>query len=410
MAQTLYPGPFCRCIEENIKMTYRNYHRKKHQNDSATTIRVVCAIVFVSFSWCWLYFFQSDLLAMAQHVLSGGLTHYNRFLGALVITIVLVLLQRLIHKLTLLGKSFYAFTYFPSLLLLGMITNFVTDGEGGIMHDVSGWVAILLLLIWGGVVYVSKQLQELDEDRDTSIFSRSMWVNQLFMVLLMMTTVAIGNTNAVFHYRMRAEHSLLDGDFERALAAGRKSLECDEHLVMLRMHALARQGELGERLFEYKVCGTSKSILPTDGHAALMLYPADSIFQYIGVVPAHKMTPMHYLKLAQHHLQLKDSLPHQVVNDYLLSGYLIDKDIDAFAREVGKHYALNDSLPKHYREAMVLYTHLRARPVAVYQNAVLDEDYDNFRELRRQYTDKMEQKGKVADLYFGTYWYYYWYE
>lgn len=374
------------------------------------TICVVCAIVFVLFSWCWLFYFQSDLLTMAQHVLSGGLTHYHRFFGALVITVVLLLLQRLVYRITRLGKSFYALTFFPSLLFLGMITNFTPDGEGGICHATSGWIALLLLLVWSGVAYVSKQLQELDEEHNPGILSRSMWVNLLFMVLMMMTTAGIGNTDAVFHYRMRAERCLLEGDFEGALAVGRKSLECDEHLVMLRMHALARQGELGNKLFEYKVCGTSKSILPTDGHAALMLYPADSIYQYLGAVPAHRMTPMHYLQLAQRHLQLKDSLPHQAVNDYLLSGYLIDKDIDAFARELGKHYSLNDSLPKHYREAMVLYTHLRARPVAVYQNAVLDEDYANFRELRRQYPDKMEQKGKVADEYFGTYWYYYWYE
>ena len=50
------------------------------------TIRVVSAIVFILFSWCWLYFFQNDLLAMAQHVLSHGLTHYNRFIGATGIT------------------------------------------------------------------------------------------------------------------------------------------------------------------------------------------------------------------------------------------------------------------------------------------------------------------------------------
>ena len=40
----------------------------------------------------------------------------------------------------------------------------------------------------------------------------------------------------------------------------------------------------------------------------------------------------------------------------------------------------------------------------------MDEDYDNFRELRNTYPNKMEQKGKVEEQYFGTYWYYYWYE
>ena len=32
------------------------------------TIRVVCAIVFILFSWCWLFFFQSDLLTIMEAV------------------------------------------------------------------------------------------------------------------------------------------------------------------------------------------------------------------------------------------------------------------------------------------------------------------------------------------------------
>lgn len=387
-------------------MGYNNY-LKKQRNDSAMTIRVVCAIVFILFTWCWVYYFQCDLLAMAQHVLSNGLTHYNRVVGAIVITVVLMFFQNLVHKYTRLNKSFYSLTFFPSMLLLGMLTNITPDPEGGINHGFSGWLAIFVLIAWGCVSYVSTKLQELDDDANPNILSRSMWVNLLLLVFQMMITAGIANTNAVFHYRMRAERCLLEGDVDGALRTGKKSLECDEPLVMLRMHALARKDALGEQLFEYKVCGSSKSILPTnDSIPTLLLYPVDSIYKFIGAVPAYKMEPMHYLKLVQR----KDSVPRKVVTDYLLSGYLIDKDIDNFVRELGKHYSINDSLPKHYREAMVLYTHLRSRPVAVYHNTVMDEDYDNFRELRNMYPDKREQKGKMMEEYFGTYWYYYWYE
>lgn len=385
-------------------------YRKKKQEGSAITIRVVCAIVFILFSWCWLYYFQNDLLMMAQHVLSHGITHYNRLVGAVGITFVLYLLQHLIHKVTHLNKSFYALTYFPSMLALGMLTGIVPDPAGGITHMFSWWLIIVYLLLWGGCTYFFTKLQELDDDPNPHILSRSMWMNLLIMVLLMVLTVSVGNTNAVFHYRMRAERCLLEGDVDGALAAGKKSLECDEHLVMLRMQALARKDAIGDKLFEYKVCGNSKSILPTDGHSTLLLYPVDSVYKFMGAAPAYQMEPMHYLELVQHHVLCKDSVPSKVVADYQLTGYLIDKQIDKFAGEVGKYYALNDSLPKHYREALVLYGHLRSKPVAVYRNTVLDEDYENFRELRRQYPNKMEQKGKVEDQYFGTYWYYYWYE
>ena len=386
-------------------MSYRNYSSKK-KNDGAMTIRVVCAIVFVLFSWCWIYYFQHDLLAMAQHVLSGGLTRYNRLIGSIVITATLLLFQRLVYKFTRLGKSFYALTFFPSMMSLGMMTNIVPATNGGINNQYSGWICIILLLVWGCVTYMATKLHELDDDPNPHIFSRSKWVNMLIIVFMMIITAGIGNTNAVFHYRMKAENCLLHGDVDGALAAGKNSLECDENLVMLRMQALARKDALGQKLFEYKVCGTSKTILPTDTNTNLLLYPVDSIYKLFKAVPAYKMEPMHYLELVQR----RDSVPRKMVTDYMLSGYLIDKEIDTFAKELGRYYKLNDSLPKHFREAMVLYTHLRSKPVLIYHNNVMDEDYANFRELRSKYPRKMEQKGKVEEQYFGTYWYYYWYE
>jgi len=385
-------------------------YRKKNQNDSAMTIRVVCAIVFILFSWCWLYYFQNDLLAMAQHVLSHGITRYNRLLGAMGITIVLYFLQHLIHKVTKLNKSFHALTFFPSMLALGMLTDIVQDAEGGITHSFKWWVIIFYVIVWGALSFLANKLQEIDEDINPSIFSRSVWLNLVIFVFMIMITAGIGNTNAVFHYRMRAEVCLLKGDWDGVLDAGRESLECDDDLVMLRMHALARKDLLGEKLFEYKVSGNSNSILPTDGKSTLLIYPADSIYQYIGAIPAHKMHPMHYLELVKHHVESKGDKPNKAIGDYLLCGFLIDKKVDKFAEEVSRYYTLNDSLPKHYREALVLYSHLHSESIVDYHDPVLEEDYEGLRELRSNYPDIMEQKGKVQDQYFGTYWYYYWYE
>jgi hypothetical protein len=233
-----------------------------------------------------------------------------------------------------------------------------------------------------------------------------MWVNMLVMAILIMLVAGFGNTNAVFHYRMKAEQSLKDDDAADAIKAGRKSLESDEHLLMLRMFALAKEDALGERLFEYPITGNSSQMLPTDSLSQLLLLPADSLYKFIGARPVGRMTPMRYLELVEQ----KDSVPHKVVTDYRLCGYLIDRQIDRFATEVGRYYTINDSLPKHYREALTLYTHLRSRPVVVYHNSVMDEDYDNLLQLERQYSDVTERQVKVEEHYHGTYWYYYKYE
>jgi hypothetical protein len=55
---------------------------------------------------------------VAQHVLSGGLTHYNRLTGAVLLTLGLQLLQLLIYAILRLRKRSHALTYLPSMLML----------------------------------------------------------------------------------------------------------------------------------------------------------------------------------------------------------------------------------------------------------------------------------------------------
>lgn len=382
-----------------------NYNRS-NKNNSTTGIRLMCAIVFVLFSFCWLFFFQPNLLIMAQHVLSGGLTHYNRWVGAILITLALMLLQMAVYSLTKLNRRAYSLTYGPSLLLLGLLTDVTQDGGGDISYASSWWLVLILLIIWLLYVFVARLLQQVEDADEAHIFSSTMWHNMLTLALLMMCTAWIGNTNAVFHYRLKIEQCLLDGDVEGALKTGRKSLESDEHLLMLRMHALARQGALGEHLFEYPITGNTSQMLPTDSLSHLTMYPTDSLYKFIGARPVGRMAPMRYLQLVER----KDSVYHQVVSDYQLCGYLIDRQIDTFAKEISRYYTINDSLPKHYREALTLYTHLRSHPVVVYHNSVMDEDYENLTQLERQYPHSTERKVKVEEHYRGTYWYYYRYD
>ena len=89
-----------------------NYNHPE-RNGSTINIRLMCAIVFLVFSFCYLYFFQADILAVAQHVYSGGQTHYNRLVGAVLITLLLQLLQLLVYAFLRLRKRSHALTYLP---------------------------------------------------------------------------------------------------------------------------------------------------------------------------------------------------------------------------------------------------------------------------------------------------------
>ena len=83
-------------------------------------MRMACAIVFVVFTFLFVYDYQTDLIAYTQHVLSRGATTYNRIVGAVVITLALTLLSVGVRAVLKLRARFHALVYFPSLLLLAL--------------------------------------------------------------------------------------------------------------------------------------------------------------------------------------------------------------------------------------------------------------------------------------------------
>ena len=276
-----------------------NYNHP-NRNSSTVSIRLMCAIVFLLFSFSYLYFFQADILAVAQHVLSKGMTHYNPLVGALLITSVLYLLQLLVYAFLRLRKRSHALTYLPSMLVLAVITDVNTDIDQQFSLGVWWWLFPLIIILWVPLALFARALRDIEpETEPVGLFSRAMWINMLVMCFLIIIVVSVGNTNAVFHYRMRAESALLRGDYQHALKIGERSLETDADLQMIRMYALSRMGEMGESLFQYPVAGNSSTMLPVEGQSHFSMYPTDSLYKFLGARPKGEMTTARYLELMQ---------------------------------------------------------------------------------------------------------------
>lgn len=382
--------------------------RTSYQRDSGIVVRTVSAIVFLAFTFLWLYFFQADVLAYAQHVFSGGQTHYNRLVGTVLITVILWLLFFGVYMLVRLSNRFHALSYFPSLAVLALLGAICPSADTG--PSLSLWWLLLLplLVVWTFTVWAARQISRFDNPKHQSFFSRTMWSNMLIMVVMIVGVVAVSDTNAVFHHRARVETCLMENRFDDALLVGQRSLESDPSLMMLRAYALSRCGQLGERLFEYPVAGTGADLVPAVGGTSegtcFLRYPSDSLYRHLGAIPRPGMDTSTYLSRMERYGQATPA-----VADYVLCGLLIDRDLDAFAKALPRYYEVADSmpLPRHYREALTLYTHLRSRPVLVYHDAVTDEDYDNLQELEAQYSDFRERHIRVKEKYQGSYWYYY---
>lgn len=378
-----------------------NYNNRS-ENDSTAAMRAVCAVAFIIFSFCFLYFRQADVLCLAQHVLSGGQTAYSPAAGAVLITLTLFLLHRIVNSYFKINRRFHWLTYLPPMLLLTIISDISPDIDKRFSFGSWLWVAPLVLIVWTISVSALKSIQNYEADINSrGVLSRLTWVNMFALCMMFMVAGFISAGNDVFHYRAKIETLMVEGRYSDASSVGIKSMHTDTSLTMLRCYALARESRMADQLFNYPLAGNSKTLLPLDQSSRMVLYPTDSLYRFLGARPSRGMDTPRYLKAL-----LASGYHNKAISDYILCGMLVDRDIDAFVRELPKHYTVNDSLPVHYREALILYTHMRSNPLLIYKNQVMDTDFDDFKSFEDSIPDLKARMLAVHNHYFGTYWWY----
>ena len=364
-----------------------------NKRNSTAKMRFACAIIFFVFSYTYLACYQADILAVGQHVLSDGKTDYFYTLAPLLITAVCFLLQLGAYAVTRVKRRFHGLTYFPSFLLLALITDVPNDID---VHHSLGWWWFFLpfsLLVWGGVMWVVRQLEPLEQEPHSfGWFSRYSWLNISQLLAMAIALLFIGNNDRLFHERMKMEHLMKEKQYEKALEVGRKSLQTDSSLTMLRIACLNETGQLGSDLFNYPLVGGSEAMMPNGTSVKAMMWK----------YPGWMNKPSAWM--VKHHLKYK------IPVDYQLCALLLDRKIDDFVRQVGKYYNIESGkLPTHYKEALVLYCHLRSHPIFEYHENVMDADYQDYQTMEAKYANPVERQSALHDTYGNTYWYYYQY-
>lgn len=361
----------------------------KNKRSSTAKMQIACAIIFITFTYVYLAFYQADVLAVAQHVFSGGLTNYSYTLAPLLITLVLYLLQVGVYAVTRVKRRFHGLTYFPSFLILTMITDIPVDIDR--YHSLGAWWIILplCLILWGGLIWIARQLEPIEtEPHSNGWFSRYMWVNLLQMLVMILLVNFVASNDRLFHERMRMEHLMKEKQYEKALEVGEKSLQTDSSLTMLRIACLYRTGELGSRLFSYPLVGGSQSMYINGTSVKALMWQAP-VWMY-GTSPWMK----------------KHRLKYRLSKEYELCALLLDKKLDEFVRKLVKYHELT-KLPTHYKEALLLYCHLRTHPIVEFHDNVMDADFADYQSMERKYSNPVERQSVLRDTYSNTYWYYY---
>ena len=248
-------------------------------------MRIACALYFGVFTFCYLYFFQADLMYAAQHVLSKGQTHYDRTLGAMLITVALFLLQIAILALTRLTRRWHALTYAPSLYVLGLLTSF-REPAGDYLSSLWPLLVLALMLV---VLFIMRNMAEENRNcRDRYSF--------LLLVLMTIAVGLAGNGDEVLHYRLRMEKCLMQRDYRAALEVGKEASATDTSLTMLRIYALSCVGQLPDGLSGYPLAGNEETILPDGRYTRTVILDPKEIFNHVGIPVKEQMPATQYLR------------------------------------------------------------------------------------------------------------------
>lgn len=365
-----------------------------------------CTLLFTLFSFCYLYWMQPDLLACFQYLLSGGLTSYSPLVGSILITLLLVFLGELLAFTWPLPMPYMALSYLPSALLLAFITG-GQPTEGAINFTQT---QMILLTVWAcaGVVvaFVLKKCESfLCQDK---YLLTDGWPNLLLLLFFFLIVGGWGNADESLHRQLRSEHLLHKENYEGIIALPTNDHTLSHTTSAIRVLALAHEHRLGDELFQVPLPDGASGMLVRDEDFCSYDSLAYKFYEFWGARPgAHLCNePEMFFDLVLHE-ELCDSMVRQDVADYYLSALLLDRKLDLFASEITNYYPLNDSLPQHYKEALILYKRTRTNPLCVYEDESLEENFNDYQAMLHENAPTEVVRNKTRRAFGRTYWYYY---
>lgn len=284
------------------------------RKSSDKSVRWVCGVLFAAFAFCWLYFFQRELLQAENRVLfsaDNGLRIWmfnHHFLVSVALTAISMLLAIPGRIVLRFKKGLYGCNYLFSAAFLGVITGY--DGDSLFGQSYTEWIVtgifmLVLFLICKIVASVPKS-----EYNDRP---RTLAGNLLLMSLLFCLAGYLGNTDENLHRRLRMEQFYNDGRYEDLLEVGRYEEESDPGIDLLRAKAMlnieanpAGSG-IGDMLFKYSISNPKK---------------------------------------------LANSLVNEKKTQAYLSACLLNRDIESFRDSI--HLEDYKELPVYYMQALVI--------------------------------------------------------
>ena len=323
-------------------------------------------VVFTLFVYCYLVGMQSNYLFFLIHKCAG--VSANITLVAVGGTVILTLLRYLLNRTFRLSGCFYSVSFFPVSILLLLLTPSIA----------SVVVSLILLIIYVIIVRHNKY---------NRVFSSDVYLiirkSLITMIVLFLCVVLCGMRSEIKTLVYATQRHIMYGDYEGALKVGEHSLATDSTLTFLRAYSLTHLNQLGERLFEYPLSATSNDL------------------------KFHGKNEDFFIKIDTAGFSERNN------RDLALCALLMDKKLVAFVKsvsELNRGAIIVDSMPKHYREAIMLYNHLHINSLITYKNAVMQTNFNDFFEIQKKAISPRSKNNLTRTSYGDTYWWYYFYQ
>lgn len=371
---------------------------------TARIMIAVCGLLFSLFSFVYLYVFQRDVLEALHYSLAHGKTVFAPLASAIVITLILLLLRWGVNSLLGLKGKVRALAYVPSFLVLCALTDV---GRGVYMSSYYTpwtWLLPLLVLLFVGLGYWLRGLFRVQLNQEGSLWGL-VNCNLTILLGLCVLTVCVGNTNRGYHHELEAEHYLRAREYDKVLEVGKRSLEASRNLTAFRAVALSHLGQMGDKLFAYPQYYRSDGLFFESDSLHTLRYTNDSIYYLLGVRPYAGEDRMVFLR----NICYKGTGKYTSL-DYYLSALLLEKQLGQFMEAVPDFYLPEDTLPRYYREAVVLYHAQQKDTIFPVADSLMIGRFKAYRTLQQKEGSSLEERNRMRREFGDTYWWYYDYQ
>lgn len=366
-------------------------------------ITCFCTIAFAIFSFTFVAMYKSPVYEVVYNSVATGKLQYNAYVVAGVMTTVLVGLALWLNRFAKFQREWTAMAFLPSALLLAFITDidrtFFVGGKSYVL-----WLSIFAIgfIMYIFFSFVLKRILFEKIKNPTVVGNKILWRNLILLALFFFTVGCLSSGESSFRYEAVQYVHYMRGDTDAALAVGKSSPFSSRQLTAQRAFLLASVNRLGDSFFEYPVAYGAEGLLPSVERDAPIV--PDTAYALIGVKRGADEKAIDYLSRA-----VKDGAAGGVARDYYLCALLAERRIVDFSDAIYEYYRVGDALPKHYREALVLYSYVTPEYSLPFDAAESLKDIDDFiTRLKRPDCGARCLAALFAD-YGSTYWWYFLY-